>query len=66
MGKPGAGRFERKGKINKQSKRKVSRGVGRQRNMLPVGYYFVPAVHSAIHMSYKNVRRTFPPLSASH
>lgn len=48
-----------------RSKRKVCKGVGKEKDMLPVECDFVPTVHGATDISYKNVI-TFPQLSTSH
>lgn len=52
--------------MDERSKRKGCRAVGRERNRLPFGYHFVPAVYSTIDKSYKNVIGTVPQLPATH
>lgn len=58
----GTGGWENKEKrdIEWEKSRKVCRGVSRERKMLPFGYRFGPAVHSAIDNAYKNEIRTSP------
>lgn len=65
MGGTGGWRNKEKGG-GERSKRKVCRGIGREKDMLPVGYNFVPALHSAMDISHENVIRTSPQLSTSH